>query len=392
MIPSLKNLSDLKGKRVLLRLDLNVLVKDNEVAETFRIEQSLPTIRYLIEKEAKIIIISHIDKKEGGSLEPVARYLFKEFPRLRFLLDLNSAEAKAEVDNMLPGSLILFENLRNYEGEEKNDPEFARLLASFADIYVNEAFAVSHRHHASVEAITEFLPSYGGLLFESEISRLSEAFAPEHPFLFIIGGAKFETKIPLIEKFIPLADNIFVGGALANDFFKAKGYFVGDSVVSEHPLDLKKYLDEKKILIPEDVRTQHKGFRYLKDPTEISVNEKIWDIGEKAEKHLKELIKEAKFIVWNGPVGYFEGGSAGGTHFVAKTLAEASARVIVGGGDTLAVIHELNLISKYSFVSTGGGAMLDFLANGTLPGIEALKKHMTHAQEGGSWIKKIFSK
>lgn len=391
IIKTLSSLNNLEDKKVLLRVDFNVSIKDGNVIEDFRIKKVLPTIDFLIQSGAKIILISHIDEKEGGTLEPVARFLLTFFPKLRFIKDIFSPEAKKEVDNMAPAGIILFENLRNWEGEKDNDLTFAKHLASLADIFVNDAFAVSHREHASVVGVPEFIPSYLGLLFEEEIRILSKVFDAPKPFLFIVGGAKFETKLPLIQKFLPVADHIFVGGALANDLFKAKGYFVGDSLISQesHTED---FVNNEKIILPSDVRTQHKGFFYTKSPTEISVNEKIWDIGPKTSLDLKKLINEAKLILWNGPMGNYEQGFMDGTKELASLLTESQAEVIVGGGDVVSCLDKLSLLDKFYFVSTGGGAMLDFLVDETLPGIEAIKKRGTIVEKVKKSIwQKIFN-
>ncbi len=390
---TLDQAGDIRGKKVLLRLDLNVLVIRGEIKEAFRIEKIIPTLRLLEERGAKIIIISHIENDEGASLEVVARYLFPTFPRLRFLKGVSSPDTNKEIESMQDGSIVLLENIRFSKGEKENSDQFARELASLGDIYVNDAFSVSHRAHASVVGVPKYLPSYIGPLFNEEVEELSKVFNPLHPFLFILGGAKFETKLPLLKKFLPIADSVFVTGALANDVFKAKGYFVGDSLVSEGKVHLADVLESQKIFIPSDVRTQHKGFKYVKKPTEVSVGEKIWDIGPETEQTLLAEIKKASFVLWNGPVGYFEGGSNDGTHFVARALAESSATTVVGGGDTLAVIDELSLLSKFSFVSTGGGAMLIFLASGTLVGLDALRQ----SEEGvmpkkKSFLAKLFSR
>lgn len=391
---SIDQVSNIKGKKVLLRLDLNVLIIRGEIEEAFRIEKIIPTLRFLEQKGAKIIIISHIENNEGASLEPVARYLFPTFPRLRFLKDINSPETQKEINSIPEGGMVLLENIRFYKGEKENSDQFAKQLASLADMYVNDAFAVSHRAHASVVGVPKYLPSYIGLLFKEELEELNRVFDGSHPFLFILGGAKFETKIPLLKKFLPIADRVFIGGALANDVFKAKGYFVGDSLVSSEGVNLVDVLQNPKVFIPSDVRTQHKGFSYTKKPTEVSVGEKIWDIGPETEKSLLEEIKKASFVLWNGPVGYFKVGGNDGTHFVAQALADSSATTIVGGGDTLAAIDELGLLSKFSFVSTGGGAMLAFLSAGTLVGLDALQtsSHKVLEEKKKGIFSRLFSR
>ncbi len=353
---NIKEVQNLEGVKVLVRLDLNVPVENGYVVDDYRIRKSLPLINYLYDKGANLILISHIETKDKPSLEPVAKH-FKKLG-IDCIFEKNY---KKTIGNK--SRIILLENLRDHEGEKKNDKKFAKELASLADIYVNEAFPVSHREHASVCAITEFIDSYSGIQFEEEIKNLSLAFTPEHPFLFILGGAKFETKLPLVEKFISVADKVFIGGALANDFFKAQGKDVGDSLVSDKPLDLTKLLDNTKLILPVD---------------NISKGTAVMDVGLKTIDVLRVEIEKAKFILWNGPLGAYESGYKSGTLQLSEMLADATkkaVRTVVGGGDTLATIAELKLEDSFTFVSTGGGAMLDFLAKGTLPGIQALNKN-----------------
>ncbi|MEK7213827.1 MAG: phosphoglycerate kinase [Patescibacteria group bacterium] len=347
---SIKEAKLFDGIKVLVRLDLNVPIANGRITDDFRIRKSLPLINYLKGKKAKIIIISHIETKDDPTLKPVCEYLNN------FGMDcIFEKNYKKALNNQ--NDIILLENLRKFEGEKKNDKKFAKELASLADIYVNEAFSVSHREHASICAITEFISSYAGFQFEEEIKHLSSAFNPPHPFLFILGGLKFETKLPLIEKFIEIADKIFVGGALANDFFKEQGKDIGKSIVSSENFDLGRFLKNEKLLLPKD---------------NVIENDAIMDAGEKTIEMLKDEINKVKYILWNGPLGAYELGFKNGTIELAKLIANSSAKTIVGGGDTLASIAELGLEDKFTFVSTGGGAMLDFLAKGTLPGIEAL--------------------
>lgn len=352
---NIKDVSVLKGIKVLVRLDFNVPIQKGLIVDDFRIRKSLPLIKYLIEKGAKLILISHIETKDNPTLEPIAKYLNKLGIKCHFEKNYKKAlNAKEDI--------ILLENLREYEGEKKNDKKFAKELASLADIYVNEAFPVSHREHASVCAITEFLPSYAGIQFAEEVRHLSSAFNPEHPFLFVLGGAKFETKLPLLQKFIGIADKIFVGGALANNFFKEQGKDIGDSMVSPENFDLDKLFNTGKILLPID---------------SLKKGNAIMDAGMKTVELLKTEIDKAKYVLWNGPLGAYETGYRASTLELAQILADAtenSVKTIVGGGDTIATISELKLEDKFTFVSTGGGAMLDYLAKGTLPGIEALER------------------
>lgn len=364
---------DTKGKRVLLRVDFNISIKDSKVQSDFRIKRVLPTIKKLTNSGAKVILIAHIDDKEGGSLEPVARYLLEHFPRLYFVKDIFDTDAKSHVDTMREGDVILFENLRKWEGEKANDIDFAKHLSTFADIYVNEAFSVSHRPHASIVGVTEFLPSYFGYAFKEEIEHLSQVFDPSRPFLAVMGGAKFETKVPLVSKFLDLADLVLVGGAIANDFIKAKGYFVGESLTSEkEPEGIRELLEHNKLIIPIDVYTMYKGERSLKHLSEISVGEKILDVGDRTLKMLKVAVMDSEFVLWNGPLGKVESGFGGSTETFAKILAESEATTIVGGGDVVSTIESLGVMDKFTFVSSGGGAMLDFLADETLVGIESL--------------------
>lgn len=361
----LHDVQQLDGVKVLMRVDFNVPVQNGVVTEDFRIRKILPTIKFLQDKKARIILMSHIEsagknKDEKPSLVPVAEHLKRLGLACVFVKNYKDAERAIEMLN--PGCILLLENLRMNEGETKNDKKFAQALASLADIYINEAFAVSHRAHASVSAITEFLPSYAGLLFEQEIKHLNSAFTPDRPFLFILGGAKVETKLPLIEKFIQIADRVFVGGALANNFFKEQGKDIGSSLVSPDNYNLKRFFDNPKLLLPID---------------SVKKDDAIFDAGPKTVELLKKEIGNAKFILWNGPLGAYEMGYKEPTLELARLIAAATqkgAKSILGGGDTLGAIGELKIEDQYTFVSTGGGAMLEYLAHGTLPAVEALEK------------------
>lgn len=353
---NIREVENLSGVKVLVRLDLNVPIDEKgNIVDDFRIRKALPLVNYLYEKGANLILMSHIETKENPTLEPVAKYFKKIGIECHFEKNYKKVLGSKS-------RIILLENLREHEGEKTNDKAFAKELASLADIYVNEGFSVSHREHASICAITEFIPSYAGFQFENEIKNLSLVFTPDHPFLFIIGGAKFETKIPLVERFIDIADRIFIGGALANDFYLEQGKDIGTSLVSEKKVDLKKYINNPKIILPKD---------------HILKGTSIMDAGFQTIEDLKFEIDKAKFILWNGPLGAYETGYKSGTLQLAEMLADATKKgikTIVGGGDTLATIAELKLEDSFTFVSTGGGAMLDFLSKGTLPGIQALEK------------------
>ncbi|OHA84337.1 MAG: phosphoglycerate kinase [Candidatus Yonathbacteria bacterium RIFCSPLOWO2_01_FULL_47_33b] len=373
--PTIKDIKDLKGKRVVLRLDFNVPIKNGKIVETMRIDRVIPTIEYLRKKKAKIVILSHIGKDASSSLKPIVRYLNNTM-NVGFVPDFRTDAAHKVADSLPEGGIVVFENLRLDDRETSNDPEFAKYLASFGDIYVNDAFAVSHRAHASVVGITKYLPSYAGFLIADEIKNLSLALAPKHPFLFILGGAKFDTKMPLLKKFMKTADNVFIGGILANDFLRDIGLEVGSSVVDSYSFKLTPLLKKGKIILPSDVAIKNIQSKktMMKHIDEVEVGESIVDVGPETIKHLTPIIKKAKLIVWNGPLGYYEGGFDKGTILLLNAIAESKATSIIGGGDTAVVVEKLGLADKFTFVSTGGGATLDYLADGKLPGVDAIMK------------------
>ncbi len=372
----IKDISEAKkltGKRVLLRLDLNVPLSRGKVVDDFRIKAALPTINLLRDAGAKVIIISHIEGKGGESLKPVASYLEAHKVPVTFISKFFTVGAEKSLTAMKDGSVVMFENLRINKGEKENDVDFAKKLAQMADIYVNEAFPVSHRAHASIVGVPKFLPSYAGPTFMREIKNLSMAFDPVKPFLFILGGAKFETKMPLIDKFLKPADMVYVAGALANNFFKELKFEIGKSVVSDGEFNLTPLLRSGKVFIPIDVVVAAGKNKSQKPAHEVSPKDAIWDIGHESLVELQALIKQAGFVLWNGPLGNYEEGYVEGTKKLAEIIAASNAKSIVGGGDTVAAIQSLGLMDKFTFVSTGGGAMLDFLVHETLPGIDALK-------------------
>ncbi|HAO64444.1 TPA: phosphoglycerate kinase [Candidatus Taylorbacteria bacterium] len=377
---TLRDIGNITGKRVLLRLDLNVAIQNGTVTDGFRIQQSLETVEFLRKAGAKIVVVAHLENKEHPSLDIVCKYAQQFFPSV-FVKDPWSTEGAGIIEGLANGQVAIIENIRNWAGEKNNDEAFAKQLAALGDIYVNEAFSVSHRAHASVVGVTKFLPSYAGFTFKREVQNLRKAFNPPLPYLFILGGAKFETKAPLIKKFLKLADNVFVGGALANDLFKAKGYEIGVSVCSDKDFGFTEMLSNPKLILPTDVVVETATeLRVTKKPDQVLPGEKIWDAGEQAISNLLPLINNAGFILWNGPLGMFEKNYVEGTFALAKAIAAAgdthNVQSIVGGGDTLASIEQLKLSDKFTFISTAGGAMLDFLANETLPGIEALKSSL----------------
>lgn len=371
---TIKDIEVLEGVKVLVRVDFNVPIKNGLVVEDFRIKSAFPTIEYLQSRGARVVLIGHLEANEASdnTFKPVAEHINNKLgKKVGFVANLRNASQFIE-NELKNGDCVLLENLRFDEGEKKNDPKFAQALASLGDIYVNDAFSVSHRAHASVVGVPSLMPSYAGFQLEKEVTNLSKAFTPEHPFLFILGGAKFDTKLPLLDKFLKSADSIFVGGALATDIFKTKGYEVGVSLVSKGDIDLTSYAQNPKLLLPLDITTQNNE---VKPANDLLATDNSMDCGPKTLELLAEKVKEAKFILWNGPLGIYEKGYKNSTLKLAKMIADRSGSIVslVGGGDTLASIAENHDEDKFTFVSTAGGAMLDFLANGTLPGIVALR-------------------
>ena len=381
-LPLLKNAGNLAGKRVLLRLDLNLPIADGRVLDDFRLKRSLPTLEFLRARGAKIIILAHTDSAETDSLALVAEHLAKFVP-LEFVPSL--ADLSEKVKTLQSRDILFLENIRRNSGEMTNDEAFARDLATLGDIYVNDAFSVSHRVHASIVGIPKFLPKFAGLLLAEELLHLSKAFNPPKPFVFVLAGANkklsahtsiSETKFPLVHKFLKTADTVFVSGALANDLLKAKGYEIGLSKHSERDFGFSDIVQNPKLLLPVDVVTESGGKRLAKGSNEVLAEDSIFDAGPRTVALLAEKFSTAKFILWNGTFGVYEQGYISGTAAVAKAVVSSGAESIVGGGDTLACISKLNLLDKFSFVSTGGGAMLEFLSNETLPGIVALQHNI----------------
>lgn len=367
----LADLTDLElvGKRVLLRVDLNVPIEDGQVRDDFRIKRAIPTIKKLLTARAQVILLSHLGEK-NASLATIADYLQQFFPVL-FIKNINEVPSSA---NWPAGSVVLLENLRLDPREENNSSEFAQDLAKLGDIYINEAFSVSHRAHASIVSLPKLLPSYAGPQFAEEVKQLSELFKPAQPLVVIIGGAKFGTKLPLVQKFLPIAEKIFIGGALAHPIFKLLGYEIGQSLCDDSLKDLESLATDPKIVLPSEVLVKRGDEVGSTTPDQVPRDGVIVDAGPAALGQLSELISEAKTVLWNGPLGNYEQGFVSPTHDLAQVLAASGAHSVVGGGDTIAAIEKLKLFDKFGFVSTGGGAMLDFLAGGTLPGIEALEE------------------
>ncbi len=372
-IRSVTELTDIYGMRFLVRASLDVPIKDGVVQNEFRIVHAIPTIAYLIEKGARVIILTHVGRDPKSSTAPLIAPLLKHIP-VTHVGGVIGEIAYSAIAHMKEGSAILLENLRSCREEEANEEEFAKTLASYADFYVNDAFAVSHRAHASIVGIPEYLPSFAGITFMKEYAELKKVLTPEHPSLFILGGAKYETKAPLIEAYAEEYTNTFIGGALANDFLKGKGYEVGESLVSPVDLRTSPLITKENILTPIDVIAVAGDVSHEVSSDAVKSNEKILDVGMKSLEMLAPYIKNAKTILWNGPLGNYEDGYDASTKACAELIALSSAFSVVGGGDTVAAIESLGLGEKFGFLSTAGGAMLEFLEKKTLPGIVVLER------------------
>jgi phosphoglycerate kinase len=383
---------DLSGKKVLLRLDLNVPLQDGEIQDETRIDKIIPTLKFLLKKKSKIIIVSHIGRPKGKvvfalSLKPICNNLENKLNQKIKLIskDIKKIQDKDLFKNF-NGNIVVLENIRFYPEEEGNDLDFAQHLSSFAELYINDAFSCSHRAHASVVNITKFLPSYSGLQFNSEITALKKVTSDiEKPITCIIGGSKISTKIGIIKNLIPKFDNIIIVGGMANNILSYKNYKIGKSIYEENCDEIiKNIFDTSKkyccsIVYPEDVVTGKdlNGEPELKELNEINDDDMILDIGEKTIKKIKNLINTSKTVLWNGPAGYFENSDfAKGSYEIAKTISKYynsnSIYSVVGGGDTISVLNKINLINDFNFVSTAGGAFLEYLEGKKLPGINAL--------------------
>lgn len=365
------DLQNLRGKKVIVRASLNIPLENGAIRNAFRLKRALPTLRYLHEQGAKTIIISHIGRGPEDTLKPVFTALEAYLP-IHFGGSITSDEFKERAALISEGSFLLAENLRQDEREEENDEAFGAYIASFGEVYINDAFAEAHREHASLSAVAKILPAYAGLNLLEEVTQLEKAMTPAHPSVFLLGGAKFETKMPLIEKYLSVYDTVFVGGALANDVFKAFGYEVGQSLVSDESLINKEFLHNKKLLFPVDVIVSGSSGKRVCLPTEVQPDEKIFDCGPQTVALLKQYIDRAATVLWNGPFGNYEAGFTESTEATMRTLAAAKAFSVVGGGDTVAAIENLDLNQNIGFVSIGGGAMLTYLEEGRTPVLDLL--------------------
>ena len=382
---------DVDGKRVLCRVDFNVPIKDGVVGDTTRISAALPTVKYLVEHNARVILMSHLGRPKGDgpepelSLKPVAEKLaeMSGLP-VQFVADTYGDEAKAAVDALESGHVLVLENVRFDKREKKNDPEIAKILASYGDVFVLDAFGTAHRAQGSVVGPAAYIPAVAGFLLEKEVDTLTGIFAdPERPFVAIVGGSKVSSKIGVLDHLIDSADTLIIGGGMAYTFFLAKGYTVGTSLKEEDWVEragemLKKAEDKGvKILLPVDnVVTDHFGedaVGEVVDSDKIPDDRMGMDIGPKTEALYAEAIKGAKTVFWNGPMGVFEMDQfAHGTEAVARAVADSDCTSIIGGGDSVAAINKFGLADKMSWISTGGGASMELVEGKALPGVEAL--------------------
>ena len=389
---SIKDETNLNQKKVLLRLDLNVPLHNGKITDTTRIDKILPTINFLLESGAKIIILSHVGRPKGKiinklSLKPICENLKDKLNENIRLVSKNIKEIKStDLFNEHDEKIVILENLRFYEEEEKNDNSFAKHLASLADIYVNEAFSCSHRAHASIFGITKFIPSYAGLQLNLEIDALTKITSEiQRPITCIIGGSKISSKINVIKNLIVKFDNIIIVGGMANNILKYKGYEIGKSIQEN---DCNKIIEEIfslskkencKIIYPEDIviGKDVSGSSEIKELDNVSKDELILDIGPKTIKAINLLIEESSTILWNGPAGYFENPNfAKGSIAIAKKIIEKNKNntiySVAGGGDTVSLLNNIGATSNFNFVSTAGGAFLEYLEGKELPGIKAL--------------------
>ena len=389
---NIKDELNLSKKKILLRLDLNVPLDNGKITDPTRIDKIIPTISFLLKNNAKVIILSHIGRPKGKitsnlSLKPVCENLKNKLNESVRLITKNLKEINSsDLFNNHDEKIVMLENIRFYEEEEENNPTFAKHLASLADIYVNDAFSCSHRTHASIFEITKFLPSYAGLQLNLEINALTKITSEiKKPITCIIGGSKISTKINIIKNLIPIFDNIIIVGGMANNVLKFKGHNIGKSIQEDNcnktieeifSLSIK---ENCKIIYPEDVSVgKHlNGLPEIKELNNVSEDELILDIGPKSIKNINNIIEESNTILWNGPAGYFENPSfaKGSLEIMKKIIEKNKANTIysvAGGGDTVALLNSMGAVNEFNFVSTAGGAFLEFLEGKELPGIKAL--------------------
>jgi phosphoglycerate kinase len=385
---SVRDMRSLGSVPVLVRAALNEPLVQGAVASSFRLQRAVPTLRLLADQGARVVVISHIDPPAGAkplgteTLSGVAAALAKLTRGVSFSPDTIGPRARQAVRDLAPGRILVMENLRRDARETANDPSFAQELAALGDAFVEDSFDTCHRLHASIVGVPKLLPAYAGLQLEAEVATLEGARAPVAPSLAVIGGAKFASKEAALTALIARYDHVFAGGAFANDFLKAAGHPVGQSLVSGGDLaGIRALLGNERLVLPVDslvvpaahaTDTDARAHARVAPVGDVRADEVILDHGPATSALLAGLVQRARTVLWNGPLGDYENGFADATDALARAIADSSAHSVVGGGDTVTAVEELGLLAKFSFVSTGGGAMLSFLASGTLPGIEAL--------------------
>lgn len=381
------NVVNISGKKVFLRCDYNVPIKKGKIEDDYRILASLPTIRFLLRYKCSLIISTHLgqpkEKDKKYSTKPIANYLADILGvKVKFVDDCVGTKVKLAALRLEPGEILFLENLRFYNEEETNDKNFAKKLAGLAEVYVNNAFGVSHRSNASVDAIKKYLPSFAGLLVEDEVNNLEKIINPKKPLISVIGGAKIGTKIKLIEKLSQKSERVLIGGALANNFFVAHGLEIGKSLVDKDSIKFAQKFKNKNLVLPVDVVVGKKidgsGQPKVKKISEIKPNEVILDIGPETIKLYAYFIKKASTLIWNGPMGMFENKHyKHGTVVIGQAIAARSrgqAFGAVGGGETIEALKLTKMIDYVDWVSTGGGAMLSYLGEEKMPGLQGIIK------------------
>ena len=355
-LKAITEVQDLRGKYVLVRASFNVPLVEGKVRNDFRLKRALPTLNFLQAAGAKTIIISHIGREPHETLMPVYEELNSYIP-MTWGGSITDPHFREIRNNLVEGGIVMCENLRQDEREENNDGTFSQIIAGYGDIYVNDAFAEAHRQHASTFGVAKLLPAYAGVTLKEEVDHLVKMMNPSSPSILLLGGAKFETKMPLVEKYLELYDHVFIGGALAHDILKARGLEVGRSLVSPVSLADSSFLWSEKLLVPIDVVVEGQNGVVTKPADAVLPDEKVFDLGPETVSMLNAYIKAAKMILWNGPFGNYEMGYEEGTEAVALLVAAADGFSVIGGGDTVAAVNNLNLADKFSFMSIGGGSM-----------------------------------